>query len=108
VRTQLAATLQGVLSQQLLPTIAGGRALAMELLIPTPGIRAQIREDKLHMVYHSMQMGMEKVGMQTLTHSLFQLVSRKQITLETALNAANDVEELKALLTRSGLARFQT
>lgn len=105
VRTQLAGSLQGVLSQQLLPAVGGGRVLAVELLIPNSAIRSQIREDKLHMVAQTMQMSAEKTGMQTLNQSLLALIARKQITVDTALLAANDPEELRAALGRMGLVK---
>lgn len=105
VRTQLAASLQGVLSQQLLPGQQGGRLLAIELLLPNAAIRSQIREDKMHMVYQSMQMGADKSGMQTLNQSLTLLVQRKLISIETAISAANDTEELKAALARLGIGK---
>ena len=105
VRTQLAGSLQGVISQQLLPSLNGGRCLAIEILIPSPAIRSQIREDKLHMVYQSMQMNSDKSGCQTLNQYLVSLVQRRLITLESALLAANDLEELKANLARGGIGK---
>lgn len=105
VRTQLATSLQGVLSQQLLPKLSGGRALALEILIPNSAIRSQIREDKMHMIYQSMQMGAEKTGMQTLNQCLVGLIQKRMISIDTALSAAYDVEELRGLLQRAGLGR---
>lgn len=105
VRTQLSSTLQGVLSQQLLPTTTGGRALALEVLIPNAAIRSQIREDKVHMIYQSMQMGADKTGMQTLNQSLVNLVQKRAISVDTAMNAAYDPEELRALLSRVGIGK---
>ncbi len=106
VRVQLSATLQGVVSQQLLPSLQGGRCLAVELLIPTPAVRAQIREDKLHMVYQTMQMSGDKAGNQTLTQCLTGLVQRRIISVETAFSAANDIEELKSILARTGVGKI--
>jgi twitching motility protein PilT len=101
----LAGGLQGVISQQLLPSLQGGRALATEILIPNPAIRSQIREDKLHMVYQSMQMNSEKSGNQTLNQCLINLVQRRLITVETAVGAANDLDELKSGLARLGIGK---
>jgi twitching motility protein PilT len=106
VRTQLATCLQGVLCQQLLPSLEGGRILCVELMLPNPAIRAQIREDKLHQVYQSMQMGTEKSGMQTLNQHLIALLQRRKISMDTAINAAVDVDDLKATLQRSGSAKI--
>ncbi|MEY3901120.1 MAG: pilus retraction protein PilT [Pseudomonadota bacterium] len=105
VRTQLSSTLQGVLSQQLLPCATGGRVLALEVLIPNAAIRSQIREDKIHMIYQSMQMGGEKTGMQTLNQNLALLVQKRAISVDTAMNAAYDPEELKSLLARVGVGK---
>lgn len=106
VRTQLATSLQGVISQQLLPSLQGGRVLAVEVMIPNPAIRSQIREDKLHMIYQSMQMGSDKSGMQTINQSLISLVQRRLISVDTALGACPDVDELKNGLARAGLGRI--
>jgi twitching motility protein PilT len=105
VRTQLSSTLQGVLSQQLLPSTTGGRALALEILIPSSAIRSQIREDKVHMIYQSMQMGADKTGMQTLNQCLTNLVQKRNISVDTAMNASYDPEELRALLSRVGIGK---
>src|SRR5215213_9395027 len=48
VRTQLSIALQGIVTQQLLPTIDGGRVCACEVLVPTPAVRNLIREGKTH------------------------------------------------------------
>ena len=103
VRSQLAGSLQGVISQQLLPSLNGGRVLAVEVLLPTPAIRSQIREDKLHMVNQSMQMGTDKSGMQTLNQCLCSLVQRKLISLEQAFISAYDPDDLKGTLQRMGI-----
>jgi twitching motility protein PilT len=105
VRSQLAGALQGVLCQQLLPALGGGRALAIELMIPNPAIRAQIREDKIHQISQSMQIGTEKSGMQTLNQHLVSLLQRRKISVETALTAAVDVDDLKSMLQRLGITK---
>lgn len=105
VRTQLATSLQGVLSQQLLPRATGGRALALEIMLPNAAIRSQIREDKVHMIYQSMQMGSDKTGMQTLNQCLVGLVQKRMISVDTAMGAAYDTEELRGLLQRAGVGR---
>jgi twitching motility protein PilT len=101
IRTQLSLVLEGIICQALLPKPDGtGRALAMEILIPTPAIRNLIRDDKIHQIYSSMQAGQEKVGMQTMNQSLATLYMRKQITLEMALAASSLKEELHEMITR--------
>ncbi len=67
-------TLQGVVTQQLIPTADGqGRAVACEVLVTTPAIRNLIREGKVHQIYSSMQAG-GRYGMQTMDMSLAQHV----------------------------------
>ena len=105
VRTQLASTLQGVISQQLLPSLQGGRCLAIEILLPNAAIRSQIREDKIHMIAQSMQMSGEKTGMQTFNQCLISLLQRRIIAVETALLATSDLEDLKTALTRTGIGK---
>lgn len=102
IRMQLAASLQCVVSQQLLPTADGlGRIVASELLIPTSGIRNMIREAKTHQIYNAMQTG-QKYGMQTMDYSLAALYRKGKISLDMALSQASDPQEVKQLLGRLG------
>jgi twitching motility protein PilT len=88
IRTQLSLVLEGIVCQSLLTKASGdGRVVAMEILVPTPGIRNLIREDKVHQIYSAMQTGQEKLGMQTMNQSLATLYFRRTITLETAMSA---------------------
>jgi len=101
VRTQLSMNLEGVLTQALLPRADGrGRVLAMEILIPTSGIRSLIRENKIHQIYANMQLGREKSGMQTFNQSLEILYSKRLITLDTAMNISYYPEELVDIIQR--------
>ena len=100
-RVMLSMTLEAVLTQSLLPLANGkGRVLAMEILIPNSAIRNLIRENKIHQIYSSMQLGQEKFGMQTFNQALAELLSKKQITLETAMNATSYPEELTDIIQR--------
>lgn len=102
VRIQLAGTLQGIISQQLLPMLDGmGRALATEVLVPTPAIRNLIRESKTHQLPTNMQTG-KQYGMQTMDESLADLYRRGQISYETALTQAVDASVVKQILGRAG------
>ena len=93
VRAQLAFVLEGVVTQLLLPKASGkGRAMACEILVATPAIRALIRDDKVHQIQSSMQAG-KKHGMQTLTDSLYQLYMGRQVALEECLRVAPDQNE---------------
>lgn len=98
VRTQLSFILQGILTQQLVPRVNGGRSLAMEILLPNLGIRNLIREDKVHQIYASMQMGQEKSHMQTMNQALYQLFKAGTISKENCRSYATDMEEMRRLL----------
>ena len=102
IRTQLSFALEGVLSQALVPRIGGGRALALEVLLPTPAIRNLIREDKLHQIYSQMQIGQKTSGMQTLNQSLYNLYLKKAISLEDANTTSSDPEELRMMIQNGG------
>ncbi len=101
VRIQLAGTLQGIVSQQLLPTPDGhGRVVAAEVLVPTAGIRNMIREGKTHQLMSAMQAG-QQYGMVTMDQSLADLHRRGLVTLDYALQRAVDPNVLKSLLGRA-------
>jgi len=98
VRAQLSLVLEGVLSQQLIPTADGrGRAMALEIMVTTPAIRNLIREEKLHQIYSAMQAG-HKFGMQTMNQALVDLINKRRITREEGLNRSTLPEELEQLL----------
>ncbi len=101
VRAQLSFVLEGVVSQQLIPRINGGRSLACEIMVPTAAIRNLIREDKLHQIYSQMQVGQTRYGMQTMNQSLLMLLQGGEISLETALARSNDAEELKNMIQQA-------
>ena len=101
IRTQLSLVLEGIVCQALLPKASGGgRVVSLEIMIPTPGIRNLIREDKVHQIYSAMQTGQEKVGMQTANQSLATLYFKKLITLESAMGASSHREELQEMINR--------
>jgi twitching motility protein PilT len=104
VRVMLSVALQGVLTQQLLPTADGaGRVVAVEALVPTPAVRNLIREGKTHQIYSAMQTGAAH-GMQTMDAALVGLVREGRITRELALERAGNADELRRLLGGSPLA----
>ncbi len=99
VRAQLSLVLEGVLSQQLIPTPDGrGRVMSLEIMVTTPAIRNLIREEKIHQIYSAMQAG-QKFGMQTMNQSLLDLVQKRKISREEALNRSTLPEELAQQLT---------
>lgn len=100
VRAQLAFILEGVICQQLVPKIGGGRTLSLEIMMPTQAIRTLIREGKTHQIYAQMQMGQEASHMLTLNQSLAALVNRKIISYEEGLFRCVDREEFATLLAK--------
>ena len=98
VRSQLAFSLSGVITQQLIPRARGaGRVLALEIMVCTPGIKAMIRDNKTHQIYGLMQAG-QKHGMQTMNQSLYQAVVNKWISEEQAIGRSSDPTELAQML----------
>ena len=98
VRTQLSIALQGVVTQQLLPTADGlGRTVACEVMIPTPAVRNLIREGKTHQIYAALQTS-GAVGMQTMDADLVRLVNTGKVTRSLAEERASVPEEMKRLL----------
>jgi twitching motility protein PilT len=101
IRTQLSMVLEGIVCQSLLPRADGkGRVIAVEVLIPTPAIRNLIRDDKIHMIYASMQAGQEKIGTQTFNQSLASLYFAGAITMDTARTASSLRDELTDMINR--------
>src|ERR1051326_2089682 len=89
VRVQLASTLQGVVTQALLPSSDGtSRVAALEILFPDDAVRNLIRQGKVEQVYSVMQTNTSR-GMQTLEQSLADLTMRRVITKDVAMGATS-------------------
>ena len=98
VRAQLAFVLEGIVTQILLPKIAGkGRAMAAEILVVTAAVRSLIRDDKVHQILSQMQAG-KKFGMQTLNDSLYQLYVTRQVSADECMRAAADSTEFLRMI----------
>ena len=98
IRSQLATTLQGVLTQQLVPAASGNaRVVACEVLVATPAIRNLIREAKIHQIPSAIQSGL-RYGMQTMDTALGQLVRARAITMDAALERCHSSEDLRRLM----------
>jgi twitching motility protein PilT len=105
IRVQLSFVLEGIICQSLLPRATGkGRAMAMEILVPTAAIRNLVREDKVHQIYGMMQTGQSKHGMQTFNQSLAGLYFRRMISLQTALARSSYPDELQEMISRGPAA----
>jgi twitching motility protein PilT len=98
VRAQLAFVLEGIITQTLLAKAKGrGRAMAAEILVVTPAIRALIRDDKIHQIYSSMQSG-KKFGMQTLNDALYGLYMSREVSAEECLRVSSDANEFLRMI----------
>ncbi|HSH60176.1 MAG TPA: PilT/PilU family type 4a pilus ATPase [Acidimicrobiales bacterium] len=98
VRVQLASSLQGVVTQQLVPITSGrGRVVSAEVLVATPAVRNLIREGKTHQIYSAMQAG-GKYGMQTMDMSLATLVKAGKISMELALEKCANEQDMRRLI----------
>ena len=101
VRVQLASTLQGVVTQNLIPTADGeGRVAALEILLPDDAVRNLIRQGKVEQIYSVMQTSTLR-GMQTMEQSLADLTLKGVITAESAFSRTSHPEQLRGLLERS-------
>lgn len=90
IRTQLGFILEGVISQQLIPTADGeGRVAAFEVMLGTPAIKSLIRECKNHQIDSIVQVN-KKVGMQTMDDAIYDLFLRERINSKEALEYAVD------------------
>ncbi|MEG0296106.1 MAG: type IV pilus twitching motility protein PilT [Clostridium sp.] len=98
IRVQLAAVLQGVVSQQLVKTAdANSRVAALEVMVTTPGIQNLVREGKTHQIESSIQTG-GKYGMKTMDMALVDLYKTGTITPDTALTYAVDRQTIKRMM----------
>ena len=101
VRAQLSFVLEGIITQTLLPKRTGkGRAMAAEILVVTPAIRALIRDDKIHQIYSMMQSG-KKHGMQTLNDSLYALYTAREVAEEECLRVSGDPVEFLRMIGKA-------
>ena len=98
IKIQLAAVLQGIISQQLIPRSDGeGRVAALEIMIITSAIQNLIREGKTHQIESSVQTG-SKYGMKTMDMAITELYKKKIISADTALTYAIDKEMIQRLM----------
>ncbi|MBI5162217.1 MAG: type IV pilus twitching motility protein PilT [Micrococcales bacterium] len=100
VRTQLAATLKGVVCQTLVKKANGsGRSVATEVMFTTPAISNLVREGKTYQITSALQSGSAQ-GMHTMDQALAELVNEGTITKAVALEKSQDAETLERLITR--------
>ena len=101
VRAQLAAVLEAVISQRLLPSTDNRRTAVVELLLATPAVRANIRDAKTHMLTNVMQTSGDS-GMKTFEMALADAYFSKKVSMEVARQYAQNVEEFNRLVSRGG------
>lgn len=102
IRVQLAVTLQGVVSQLLLPRKDGeGRVAAREVMVMTPAISNLIREGKTHMIYGAIDTG-AKFGMIPMDKALAELVRQGLVAPEEALTRAHNTDNFRTLAGLGG------
>src|SRR5918992_651225 len=102
IRVQLASSLQGVVTQALLPTLDGmGRVPALEILYPDDAVRNLIRQGKVEQIYSVMQTNTSR-GMQTMEQSLADLIQRRVVDVQVGLSRSSRPAQLAGLLERAG------
>ena len=84
VRLQLSISLSGIISQQLLPRVGGGRIAAREILLNTPAVANIIRENKVPQIKSVIQTSAEE-GMFTMEQNIKELLSQNLIEETTAM-----------------------
>ncbi len=97
VRAQLASTLVAIVSQRLIPRVAGGLIPAVEVLIGTPAVRTLIREAKTHEIDLVIETSSDQ-GMVSLNRTLVDLVRRGEITMDQAMDYSLNADEFRSLL----------
>jgi twitching motility protein PilT len=103
VRIMIANSLQGIVTQTLIPTADGrGRVAALEILLPDDAVRNLVRQAKIEQVYSIMQTNTAR-GMQTMEQALADLTLRRVINVDEAFSRTNRRDVLAGILERSGL-----
>jgi twitching motility protein PilT len=97
MRLQLSQVIEAVLSQTLLPRIEGGRVAAFEIMLANSVVRRLIREEKIHEITSSLEMGRLE-GMQTLDQALAALVKSGVVAKEEAMKKASSPVRLTKIL----------
>ena len=97
VRNRLADVLRVVISQKLVPSVSGEQVLAKEVMVMTPSIRAAIKNNNTNEIYQMISEGQEW-GMMTLEQDLARLYFERKITVDTAVNFANNKRRIQQIL----------
>lgn len=90
----LSLNMRGLISQRLIPTVDGGRAAAIEILIGSPRIKDMIKDGKVHEIKEAMEAS-EAYGMQTFDMALLALCKEGRISEEEAIKNADSPNNLR-------------
>jgi len=101
IRTQLASSVQAVISQVLCKKIGGGRIAGFEIMISTTSIQSLIRENKTFRITSDIQTG-ANLGMITMDAHLMNLYNRELISADEALEKAQDTTVMREKLLSMG------
>ena len=99
IRLQLSLNLRGIISQRLLPTVSGGRAAALEIMLDTPRIKDLIKRGEIEALKDAMEQGQGE-GCKTFDGALFDLITAGKISDEEALRAADSPNNLRIRIDR--------
>jgi twitching motility protein PilU len=99
IRLQLALNLRAIISQRLVPTVSGGRAAALEVMIDTPRIRDLIKRGEIEALKDAMEQGVGE-GCKTFDGALFDLVTSGRVSDAEALRAADSPNNLRIRIER--------
>ena len=97
IKTQLASILEGVISQRLIPTLAGGLIPALEIMLPSPAVRSVVREGKTHQLDNIISTSFDQ-GMISLERALAKLVADGKVSKEVARSYTIRPEEFDRLV----------
>ena len=106
IRTQVSTNILGIVSQQLMPKIGGGRVAAYEMLVVTPAIGNLIRENKTFRITSAIQTG-AKLGMQLLDDHMFKLWRSGLVEKKEVLFRANNPDDLAMRIARAERGLFE-
>jgi len=102
VRNRFADVCKLVVSQKLIPSLDGKRVAAREIMIMNPSVRAAIKNGNTGEIYQMIQESNE-AGMVTMEQDLKRLYLQKKISLENAMNYANNKKRMQQILSANAL-----
>jgi twitching motility protein PilU len=99
---QLSLNLRSIISQRLIPGVAGKRVPAIEILMDTPRVKELVKKGDVDIIKEAMEQGIQE-GCQTFDHALFLLYKEGRINLEQALINADSANNLRIKIKLEGL-----